>query len=135
MSKIHVHVTVSPVALSFKFWTNLAALPLGFRGMLAWILAGTCEAFAVLYAILTGTQDALQDLPQDRMPHVTMRVGVAAVLTCLLVVFLQQEIHGGLCSTFEVEFGQAQASGSTPDCRWSRTDSAPLELLSSTLVQ
>ncbi len=53
-------------------WTNLTAFPLYLYGMLAWILVGTRDAPAFLKAVPAGAQDALQDLPQHRVPHVAM---------------------------------------------------------------
>lgn len=62
-------------------WTRLAALPRWFHRMLAWVLAGTRDAFAVLEAISTSAEDAFQDLPQNWVPHVSMRVCLAIVQT------------------------------------------------------
>lgn len=60
-------------------WTSLAALSRQFQRMLAWVLAGARDAFAVLEAISTSAQDAFQDLPQNWVPHVSMRVRLAIV--------------------------------------------------------
>ena len=60
-------------------WTSLAALSCWFYRMLAWVLAGACDAFTVLKAISASAQDAFQDLPQNWMPHVSMRVRLAIV--------------------------------------------------------
>lgn len=64
-------------------WTNLTAFPLYLYGMLAWILVGTRDAPAFLKAVPAGAQNAVQDLPQRRVPHVTMRIGLAIVHTSL----------------------------------------------------
>ncbi len=60
-------------------WTSLATLSRWFQRMLAWVLAGARDAFAVLEAIGTSAQDAFQDLPQNWVPHVSMRVRLAIV--------------------------------------------------------
>lgn len=64
--------------------------------MLAWVLAGTSDAFAVLDPISTSAQDAFQDLTQNGVPHVSMRVCLAIVGTRSIVFPLQQNLHGGL---------------------------------------
>lgn len=64
--------------------------------MLAWVLAGTSDAFAFLEAISTSAQDAIQDLTQNWVPHVSMRVRLAIVGTRSMVFPLQQNLHGGL---------------------------------------
>lgn len=60
-------------------WTRLAALPRQFQGILAGVVGGAADALAVLVAVSTGAKDAFQDLPQNRVPHVSVRVGPAAV--------------------------------------------------------
>lgn len=62
-------------------WTRLAALSSWFQRILARVLGGAGDAFAVLVTIITCAKDAIQDLPQDRVPHVSMRVGPAIVQT------------------------------------------------------
>lgn len=78
------HVSFNGVSYELRLatWTSLAALAHWLHGLLAWVLAGTRDAFAVLEAIGTGAQDAFQDLPQHWMPHVSVRVGLAIVQTC-----------------------------------------------------
>lgn len=110
------HVTLRLVVCSFTLWTCLAALSWRFDGMFAWILAGTCDALTVLEAISTSAHDAFQDLPQNWVPHVSMRVCLSIVQTSSLVFPLEQDLHSGLGASFEVEFAQTLGRGPDPGC-------------------
>lgn len=76
------HVSINSSACyepRLSTWTSLAALPHRLQRMLARVLAGARDAFAVLQAVSTSAQDAFQDLPQNWVPHVSMRVRLAIV--------------------------------------------------------
>ena len=139
--------------------------------MLAWVLAGACDAFAVLEPIGASAQDAFQDFPQNWVPYVSMGVRLAIVQTrwekwetserratygsnravarnmsikskhlyrifglTSLVFPLQQNLHGGLRGSSQVQLAEAQASGGRPDLRWSGPVGARPALLSRTLI-
>lgn len=72
------HITLRLI-FWFTFWAGLAALALGSDGMFAGELFGTRDASTGLEAISTSAQDAFQDLPQNWVPHVSMRVGLSVV--------------------------------------------------------
>lgn len=63
----------------YATWANFTAFSFYLHGVFAWVLVGAGEAFALLKAISAGAQDALQNLPQHRVPHVTMGVGLPTV--------------------------------------------------------
>lgn len=140
MSRIHVARAHGRGGASRRVtWTRLAALPRWFQRILAGVLGGAGDAFAVLVAVGTSAKDAFKDLPQNRVPHVSMGVGPAIVQTrwgrgehvwapCCrhrlariklgftsLVFPLQQDLHGGLRGPFQVELAEAPRRG--PDLR------------------